>query len=433
MDCLISPVPQISISPAPPTESLPEPYSPFATQYPESVQHDDGYRPALLSPPPVISPRFHRQPSPLRPSDDVAGKGLERERFEALLASSRERNSSSTGKRAPDLRKEIALKTHKSKQIERRALFLSKVAAPPSPTATATPKTPPESPAIFHYSLPSPGLVSPLALFEAIGQRKALGPIKPWVEQVDFRRANGANGAASPMRLRLPVSSGKAKPMPSLDQISAHLTTHGHPVIIKDEHHRAPIALPAFLRSPSPPQAQEPAPIVPAVPVAPAPAPATKSRVPPILMNRARKLSGGAPQPQERAVTKPQELAVTKPQLLEVKKPQPLVLPPVSPRSPVDSKLQITTTVVPRSSNRSPTDLTEMNLSALNARASSRRDMISKLRRRMSGVDSSAQGRSGYDTEEEERKMKRWSAPAELPKRARHGFAHPVLALPGGF
>lgn len=39
-------------------------------------------------------------------------------------------------------------------QVVRRALFLSKVLAPPSPTATTLPKTPPESPAIFHYVCP---------------------------------------------------------------------------------------------------------------------------------------------------------------------------------------------------------------------------------------------------------------------------------------
>jgi hypothetical protein len=51
---------------------------------------------------------------------------------------------------------------------ERRALFLSKLHAPPSPTATTTPETPPESPLVFHYTLPSPCLTSPLAVFEAV-------------------------------------------------------------------------------------------------------------------------------------------------------------------------------------------------------------------------------------------------------------------------
>lgn len=70
-------------------------------------------------------------------------------------------------------------------------MFLSKIGAPPSPTAVSLPKTPPESPAIFHYTLPSPGLHSPLALFEEldIDNEDGSKPVKrqSWVEQVDFR------------------------------------------------------------------------------------------------------------------------------------------------------------------------------------------------------------------------------------------------------
>lgn len=81
------------------------------------MQEPDSPRPALLSPPPVVSPLSPRQLSPLRPSDSpVRGQGLERERFEALLKASRERNLAVGGKKSPDLRKEIALKVHKSKQ-----------------------------------------------------------------------------------------------------------------------------------------------------------------------------------------------------------------------------------------------------------------------------------------------------------------------------
>ena len=35
--------------------------------------------------------------------------------------------------------------------------------------------------------------------------------------------------------------------------------------------------------------------------------------------------------------------------------------------------------------------------------------------------------------DEDERRARRVSAPAELPKRERDGFAHLVLALPGAF
>ena len=113
----LSPVPEISISLAPPEEPLVEPFSPFSSCTPVTPVDGDTFRPALLSPPPVMSPRFPRMPSPLRPSDASAkGQGLERERFEELLRASRERNAAMGCKKSPDLRKEIAIKVHKSKQ-----------------------------------------------------------------------------------------------------------------------------------------------------------------------------------------------------------------------------------------------------------------------------------------------------------------------------
>jgi len=72
--------------------------------------------------------------------------------------------------------------------VERRALFLSKIDALPSPTAASLPVTPPESPAVFHFTLPSPGLISPLALFETLEKDQGkYGPPPVRVEQVDFR------------------------------------------------------------------------------------------------------------------------------------------------------------------------------------------------------------------------------------------------------
>lgn len=94
---------------------------------------------------------------------------------------------------------------------ERRALFLSKIGAPPSPTAISLPKTPPESPAIFHYSLPSPGLVSPLAHFETLEEEDdEFAPRKVWVEQVDFKLLppSGGKAAAAAKQKRLGVYQG---------------------------------------------------------------------------------------------------------------------------------------------------------------------------------------------------------------------------------
>jgi len=94
--------------------------------------------------------------------------------------------------------------------------------------------------------------------------------------------------------------------------------------------------------------------------------------------------------------------------------------------------LLVTTTTITGSSNSSPSILTEVNLSALNSRALTRRDMMSKLKRRVSGLPS-ADGVGGCGVDEDERRARRVSAPAELPKRERDGFAHLVLALPGAF
>jgi hypothetical protein len=116
-----SPLPSIHVSLAP-YQSPPaeEPKSPFQCLSPISpAEEDEGPRSALLTPPPVLSPGRPSPLSPLRPSDaPVTGTGLERERFEALLKTSRERNAMIGGpaRKAQDLRKEIALKAHKSKQ-----------------------------------------------------------------------------------------------------------------------------------------------------------------------------------------------------------------------------------------------------------------------------------------------------------------------------
>ncbi|KAI0274775.1 hypothetical protein BC834DRAFT_965260 [Gloeopeniophorella convolvens] len=400
-----SPIPSISISPAPLDEPLVEPFSPFDAQTPLSANQGDSYRPSLLSPPPVISPRFHRQPSPLRPADTLpTGQGLDRSQFEALLASTKERNASS--KKSPDLRKEIALKAHKSKQMERRALFLSKVNAPPSPTATGLPKTPPESPAIFHYSLPSPGLVSPLALFESLQQKDAAEtakkpPVQPWVEQVEYRRPQ-------PAGQRLPKGAfGFNKALPSLDQITARLSSHGYPTIVKDEHRRSPIPLPTFLRAPRKA-------ITPALRIQVAPASPTREH----------------PREHELAPREPEAAAAPPASPMKLHAPA-----PKTPISPVGAKLHVTTTLVPRSCSASPTMLSEGNLHALNSRALTGRDMMSKLQRRMAGGAGAASATDAGPgaPDEDERRARRISAPAELPRRERHGFAHPVLALPGAF
>ncbi|KIM48020.1 hypothetical protein M413DRAFT_61602 [Hebeloma cylindrosporum] len=332
-------IPKISISLAPPEDPLPDPTSPFTSlAFATKIVDSDGFRPSHLTPPPTPT-SLKRALSPLIPTQD-SGKGLDSHRFQALLNATRERGANNGGKKHVDLRKEIALKVHKNKQVERRALFLSKVQAPPSPTAALTPKTPPDSPAIFHYTLPSPGLVSPLALFESLHDSRD-GVRCGWVEQVDFKQAK-------PVYEKAKVYPG----LPTLDQISARLI----PRVAQED-------LPEF----------------------------------PALSPR----KGPKPRP---------SLGVGR-----------LRMP-----------LRTQPTIVPRTHSPPSLQLTEINLDAFNSRDQRAHNMLSTLRRRMAPSERNINSRS--DETQVQLKWRRRSAPADLmPLRARIGFEHPILALPGGF
>lgn len=267
--------------------------------------------------------------------------------------------------------------------------------APPSPTATSLPKTPPESPAIFHYTLPSPGLVSPLALFESLSDNSTIQPAcQPWVEQVDFRRPlHKSTTNKCPFR---DPTSAKGSSLPSLDQISARLSSHAHV--------RAPVEratrLPAFLA-------------------------------------------------QSRTCTEPVEVPADRPRLtvcigrlqMPLRNAEPVnlqhltILPPKSPCSPSLPQLQVTTLRVPPSWTLSPTELSESNLLALDSRERKAQDMLFALRRRVLPSLPSDRGLNGYDGERvtDDRRIRRQSAPAEMLTLPRGGFEHPVLSLPGGF
>ncbi|KAJ6627203.1 hypothetical protein B0H10DRAFT_1780055 [Mycena sp. CBHHK59/15] len=397
MDFVPKHVPEISVSPAPEEAMVPEPYSPFSWNTVLS-DDDDGFRALHLTPPPSsTSTRFIKQLSPLRPSEaTVTGQGLERERFEALLKASKERNSAVGAKKGNDLRKEIALKAHGKKQVERRALFLSKVLAPPSPTATLMPKTPPDSPAIFNYTLPSPGLVSPLALFESLNENPACGPLsycrEPWVEQVDFRLPSGHTKTKSDLNSAPSSKAARAnaaKPIPSLDQISARLSSQGHVRTPSAEAAERKLRLPAFLAQ-------------------------SRQAVPRLT------IGVGRLQLPVRSSTPP--------------RPDNLYnLPPRSPCYPLSPNLQVTTLVVPRTSSLSPTALSESNLLALDSRERRAKDMLSTLRKRTRLSENGLPAAFIDNNEGLDRKWRRRSAPAELSPRARFGFEHPVLAMPGGF
>jgi len=253
---LLSPLPSINIEFCTEQTIVKEPSSPFDNVSFNIVVDNgvDAYRSLHLLPPPVHSPKERTPASPTQAT--LRSKGLDAARFESL------RNQSKLG-----LRKEVAMRVHQSKQIERRNLFLSKIEALPSPTATSLPVTPPESPAVFHFSLPSPGLVSPLALFETLDY-EGTRPVR--VEQVDFRAKARKEAEAlasltgytdqslqmhglatvAPKVEKRPARAPK-QPLPSLDQISKRLG--GNITITRAASPGS--RLPAFLqRSASPPK-----------------------------------------------------------------------------------------------------------------------------------------------------------------------------------
>ncbi|KAG9018529.1 hypothetical protein FRB90_011569 [Tulasnella sp. 427] len=233
--------------------------SPFSPKFPSPMAYEDSdsddFRPKHLQLPPTVSPlrETHRLPKPQAASLPTDKKGIDQERFAQLLKSSRERAAMKHGRKSSvELRKQVTLKEHTTKALERRALFLSKIQSAPTPEAAESPVTPPESPAIFHFTLPSPGMQSPLAMFGKLANesekscntvdfpRDSSAPEarKVWVEEVDFKarvRSNSllrASSAAASLDLAVSARSGQRKArgspshaLPSLDQITARLAT----------------------------------------------------------------------------------------------------------------------------------------------------------------------------------------------------------------
>jgi len=220
----------------------------------------------------------------------------------------------------------------------------------------------------------------------------ACGPLsyarEPWVEQVDFRipadRRTAKSGSDSVPKA---THANPAKPIPSLDQISARLSSQGHVRTPSAEAAERKLRLPAFLA-----QTRKPAPRL--------------------------TIGVGRLQLPVRSSTPPKADNLP-------------LMPPRSPCYPLSPNLQVTTLVVPRTSTSSPTELSESNLLALNSRERRAKDMLFTLRKRTRPSENGQL--TGYADEILDRKWKRRSAPAELSPRARSGFEHPVLALPGGF
>ncbi|TFK30629.1 hypothetical protein FA15DRAFT_580238 [Coprinopsis marcescibilis] len=395
-------VPQISVSLAPPEVTPAEPYSPFANTSFKVPQSDDAFRPTHLTPPPVHARGFRTKGSTYKSPDEPAkqiGKGLDRARFEALLNASKEKPT--VTKKPADLRKEVAVKAHKNRQAERRALFLSKVLAPPSPTAATTPATPPDSPALFHYSLPSPGLVSPLAHYESLHEDDADGPLtlpcKPWVEQVDFKLLAAPIG-----RKRSAVASSK-KGIPSLEQISARLNSY-RAARAFNEGIDVPIIQSAPVKS------------------------THREQLSHLVVGRLKMPVRSGPKRPEITVTDTTIAPVPVPELK-------LCEPPKSPLLTSPSELKITTLVVPRMQSNSPTELTRINLLALDSRETRTSAMLSTLRRRTQSSEFYGMPSKPVVVADLPKKaLRRHSAPPEsMAMRERKGFEHPVSGLPGAF
>ena len=265
---------------------------------------------------------------------------------------------------------------------DRRALFLSKLQAPPSPTAMTTPKISPlDSPRIFPDSLPSPGLESSLTLFDSWSGNHADDVPQTWVEHDDFDERS----KSKPL-----LNHSSTKPacsLPSLDQISARFC---RPAKLED----VKMTCDALTTENSPPR--------PSVGIG-------RLRMP--LRTQVILQSDNQP---KKSPSKPL--------------PPPLSLEPFAQNS-----------VTPRSPSSTPAQLTESNLNSLNSRDQKASNMLFTLRKRRlsSPFISTAGQETAFDSEEGEASDKlRWrrSAPADMtPLRARFGFEHPVLASPGGF
>ena len=268
---------------------------------------------------------------------------------------------------------------------DRRALFLSKLQleAPPSPTAMTTPKkTPPESPGIFPYSLSSPGLESPLTLFDSWSGNHTDDVPHTWVEHVDFDERS----KSKPLLNR--SSTKPARGLPSLDQISARFS---RPAKLDD----VKMTCDALTTEHSP---------RPSVGIG-------RLRMPLRTPLRTQVILQSDNQPKKYTPSKPL--------------PSPLSLEPCTP-----------TLVIPRSPSSAPAQLTESNLNSLNSRDQKASNMLFTLRKRRVSSEFNSTGReTAIDSDEGDAKL-RWrrSAPADMtPLRARFGFEHPVLASPGGF
>jgi hypothetical protein len=241
--------------------------------------------------------------------------------------------------------------------------------------------------------------VSPLAAFDPEDPAR-IPSREPWIERVDFRLLDApkAKPANKISYVRASNDLGRNKPLPSLDEITARLSSQirlnptPNPTI---RSQRLPAFLKSETRSTTPPSVvQEPVTII----------DAPKSR-PSLDVGRLRMPLRASSLP---------DLQPSKPD----HKATPLInIPAISITSPNE---------VPTSNiaNRVPLD----------SRARKSKDMLTTLRRRtMTAPCSFDVTLSSQEQHDQERLKRRISAPAELRSSGRSSFNHPVLSMPGGF
>lgn len=227
-----------------------------------------------------------------------------------------------------------------------------------------------------------------MAVFEAmVTEDPSKPPRETWVEQVEFHMPE----EKQPVPPR--SASLKRNKVPSLAQITAHYTPPGAAVNTLQ--------------------------------------PAPGGRLPQFLARGAPAKTRNLPADVGRLHFPTRSNSPPAPEQPKMEIHAPVARPPMSPCSP---KLQITTTVVRRSSSHSPTEFTETNLRAFDAmRAGTAQAMLTRLRRRTMPVGAMMASPADLKRVEEEKKMRRRSAPPEMTLRERRGFTKPPLNLPGAF
>jgi hypothetical protein len=368
-------IPHICISPASPVKAYPEPYSPFL---PAGNPDKDycGYRPQSSSPQYHFPAIFPRHSSPLRPADCPPPRELHRDQFDLLLEVSRDKRAALGSRKVPDLRKELAIKNQRNKQLECRAFFLSRIQEPA--LSTTDPKTLVEFPGVNRCTLPSLSPGSPLSYSSAeehddwIG--KGLHRRRIWFEQADCR---------------LPISKPKAdlklgkRKLPSLEDITARVGPLHPPPSMANEPIFATPRLPMFLRSDK-------------------------------NSSTTRTVSDTKPSINIGRLHMPIRRRQSSDSISDMRLSATL-------RSPHYPAVEIAR---PCARGGTMCAFTESNMHGL-GRANTAREMMTTIKRRTSPPPPSL---ASYQP-----RSKRHSAPAEMRLRERSGFEHPNLLLPGAF